>query len=222
MTLLSILLLLLMLHFGVFSSTFDPPHPPKKRRRRQRRRHNLPPLLEIPQYFIDDPFNRQRLDSAYETREDYERDLESLHVANPNKLYKMLHKRYAVTLSGIDQFAQELKRASSQFSAYGRCPRIKCRRQSLIPSQHNGRLHCYCPSCGEAMDLMTGDNDGLTKGLEDAWGSDFAHLFMLIKGPEVFPHLYEENSELNNDYLQDDDDVVVPKIWGFKLFHYEK
>ena len=211
-------LLILICLLSIHGETFKNSHNITRQRKHQS--HKKQPqspshLVPIPSEFVKDAFNRQGLSSNFKSEESYKEHLASLlqttsskNNANcDSKLYQLIHSRYVVTPGGIAQFEKKLIENPTLF---GSCPRLKCKRQQLLPMAKSLR---YCPSCGEALALSDNDNDN---DKNDCFGYDnnFAHLFMMMKGEDVFPHLYRRENWEKKDV------PIVPSVFGFKIYHH--
>jgi casein kinase II subunit beta len=114
-------------------------------------------------------------------------------------LYGLIHARYIMTQRGMQQMLEKYK--SSEF---GRCPRVLCEGQSVLPVgqsdiPHKLTVKVFCPRCKDIY-YPKSSRKAATDGAY--FGTSFPHL-VLQAYPELVP---PESSE-----------VYVPRIYGFRL-----
>jgi len=163
-------------------------------------------LLTIPRDFLLDTFNTLDLPSIINgnsTDNLYQQALDVLTSEEPvpdnisprvqqaaEQLYVLVHKRYALSLRGLDVIHRSLRKRP----LFGRCPRVACQGTYLLPFTPGLR---YCASCA------TSWRHWESKSL-DAWGCSLVPFFCLLHGTSV---------------LQPNETVVDDKmrLFGFRL-----
>ena len=130
-------------------------------------------------------------------------------------LYTMVHARYVSSPRGLDTVRRMFKRNNEVGiePIFGRCSRMCCNGMPLLPigisdSYDIGgkggtkrRARRYCPCCNETFYMWDSKVDGA------AWGTSFAHLFLMAQGSEVF------SATTKNMKIQQ----PTRKIFGFKI-----
>jgi hypothetical protein len=110
-------------------------------------------------------------------------------------LYTMVHARYVSSPRGLDTVHRMFKRNIDVGiePIFGRCCRVHCKGMPLLPVGISDKYDIggkggasrkamrYCPSCDEVFYMWESKVDGA------AWGTSFAHLFLMAQGSEVFP-----------------------------------
>ncbi len=133
-------------------------------------------------------------------------------------LYTMVHARYVTSPRGLDTIRRMFKRNTDVGiePIFGRCSRINCNGMPLLPVGISDNYDIggkggpcrkamrYCPSCNETFYMWDSKVDGA------AWGTSFAHLFLMAQGSEVFPLV------LKSDVVKN---MRQPprKIFGFRI-----
>lgn len=166
--------------------------------------------LRIPRSFITDPVVAASLHSLMDRSAIYEDALRlvselpsSLDESSPEhrrvieELYGALHVRFA-TSTGLADLREMVERG-----AFGTCPRVLCREQTLMPlglddSPGKGAIKGYCPVCGDVYHLSSRYKhvDGA------AFGTSLPHL-LILKYPEMA--------------LGKSKAMYLPRIFGFKV-----
>jgi hypothetical protein len=124
-------------------------------------------------------------------------------------LYILVHARYASSPRGLDtikrMFQQQISNRDNTTPLhnvidkiepiFGRCSRLPCDGMPLLPIGMSDcydiggkggmgrRAMRYCPCCREMFYLWDSKVDGA------AWGTSFAHLFLMVHGSDVFGSL---------------------------------
>ena len=133
-------------------------------------------------------------------------------------LYTMVHARYVSSPRGLDTIRRMFKRNTDVGiePIFGRCCRINCNGMPLLPIGISDKFDIwgkggagrkamrYCPSCNETFYMWESKVDGA------AWGTSFAHLFLMAQGSEVFPLALKSN--VANKIRQ-----PPRKIFGFRI-----
>eukprot|EP01069_Polyplicarium_translucidae_P002821 Polyplicarium_translucidae@DN2143_c0_g1_i3.p1 len=142
---------------------------------------------------------------AYPPEEDDLLDPEFLDVhRDTTDLYGLIHARYILSPRGLAQMREKLQRA-----VFGKCPRVLCDNQCLLPvgvseTLRMNRVRLYCPRCQEVYEppplVSSSQND-----IDGAYfGPSFPHvLLQTYPGfvPLEIPRPYE------------------PRIFGFRIHH---
>lgn len=142
-------------------------------------------------------------------------------------LYILVHARYVTSPRGLDTIKRMFKRNASKMQEngyvsgiepiFGRCSRIGCHGMPLLPIGMSDcydiggkggaarRAMRYCPCCREMFYMWESKVDGA------AWGTSFAHLFLMVQGSEVFGGIFRNHGH--------DGKLQQPKstIYGFPL-----
>jgi len=135
-------------------------------------------------------------------------------------LYTMVHARYVTSPRGLDTIRRMFKRNTEVGieAIFGRCSRINCNGMPLLPLGMSDRYDIgakggagrramrYCPSCGEAFFMWESKIDGA------AWGTSFAHLFLMAHGSEIFPPASKASKNSAEESHQ-----PTQKIFGFRI-----
>ena len=130
-------------------------------------------------------------------------------------LYLLVHARFALSPRGLDAVRRAIQSGSCDL--FGRCPRLNCSGQSLLPcglsdEYGKGKICRYCCACGEVFHEWSCVVDGC------AWGTSFCHLLLLTYGNEIFPHLNTAYNSCGKDSSTRNELIsVVPQIFGFRL-----
>lgn len=115
------------------------------------------------------------------------------------KLYGLIHARYIITVKGLQKMLQKYKSAD-----FGRCPRVYCNRQPLLPvGLHDiPGIDCvklYCPSC-EDLYIPKSSRHSAIDGAY--FGTSFPGMFL-----QAFPETCPKHPTKR----------YVPKVFGFDL-----
>ena len=119
---------------------------------------------------------------------------------NIKDVYGLIHKRFIQTPKGL-----ALMREKYLNGVYGRCPRIMCDKQILLPVGLSedlkfSRVKVYCPICEEVY-----------KSRQK--GSDIDGGYFGVSFPQAFLMAYPDLDPKHHDYQK-----YIPKIYGFKVF----
>ena len=114
-------------------------------------------------------------------------------------LYGLIHARYIATQRGMQQMLEKYKR-----SEFGRCPRVLCEGQSVLPVgqsdiPHKLTVKVFCPRCQDIF-YPKSSRKAATDGAY--FGTSFPHLVL-----QAYPELVPPQSA----------EVYVPRIYGFRL-----
>ena len=99
---------------------------------------------------------------------------------------------------------QTLQREKFQSADFGRCPRLYCGSQMLLPVglsdlPRNYSVNLFCPSCHEIYHPRSGKHSQVDGAY---FGTTFPHLF-LMSHPECIPKKSQQ--------------TYVPRIYGFRI-----
>ena len=170
-------------------------------------------FCEVEEDFIQDDFNLTGLSSqvtyynyALDTILDVEipdgelddRQQELVEVS-AETLYGLIHARYILTSRGMQAMA-----AKYTDGAFGRCPRVYCAGQQVLPVGQSDMPRCstvkvFCPMCWDLYFPRSRNHYTLDGAY---WGTTFPHLF-LHSYPDAVPQRNKEK--------------YVPRIFGFKI-----
>ena len=129
---------------------------------------------------------------------DLEKELQGI-----KEVYGLIHKRFITTSKGL-----ALMREKYLNGAFGRCPRVTCDKQVLIPVGLSedikySKVKVYCPICCEA--YKPGRIKGRSVSLDGAYfGTSFAQIFFM-NYPDLKPKIKKEK-------------IYIPKLYGFRIF----
>eukprot|EP00754_Rhynchopus_humris_P012851 Rhum_TRINITY_DN14308_c12_g1::Rhum_TRINITY_DN14308_c12_g1_i1::g.80844::m.80844/K03115/CSNK2B; casein kinase II subunit beta len=173
-------------------------------------------FVEVDEEYIQDDFNLTGLSSMvpfYEYALDMILDLESpgeedltdeqqhLVESAAETLYGLIHARFILTNKGMKLMEEKYRNV-----AFGRCPRVMCCGQSVLPVGQSDQLReasvkVFCPKCEDIYYPRSGKH----KSLDGAfWGTTFPHLFCLCN-----TSLFVTLAKPTHSY--------VPKIYGFRV-----
>jgi len=153
-------------------------------------------------------------------------------------LYLLVHQRYVLSPRGLDMvrrrfLAGQLRRRHGSSGEnddnsdnvdplFGQCPRLDCGGMPLLPygdsdqimPSNGDREHFlkrYCGKCHEVYYNWESTVDGC------AYGSSFAHLFLLTCGTQVFGKWLQVSDGSRNTHSLQQMGTCVPRIFGFQL-----
>lgn len=113
-------------------------------------------------------------------------------------LYGLIHARYILTARGL-----EAMRAKFMEGQFGRCPRVLCKGQHVLPAGSSDLPRCsivkiFCPMCWDLFfpRARNHDQDGAY------WGTTFPHIFL---------HTYHGLVPARNK------ERYIPRMYGFKI-----
>ncbi len=170
-------------------------------------------FCEIDESFIKDDFNLTGLSSgvtyfnyALDTILDEnipegeldDRQQELIEVS-AETLYGLIHARYILTARGMQaMYAKFID------GAFGRCPRVYCVGQQVLPVGESDMPRCstvriFCPMCWDLYFPRSRNHYSLDGAY---WGTTFPHLFL-----HSYPSLVPQRSK----------EKYVPRIFGFKI-----
>ena len=114
-------------------------------------------------------------------------------------LYGLIHARYIMTQRGMQQMLEKYKQ-----SEFGRCPRVLCEGQSVLPVgqsdiPHKLTVKIFCPRCQDVY-YPKSSRKAATDGAY--FGTSFPHLLL-----QAFPALLPAPST----------ETYHPRIYGFRL-----
>lgn len=170
-------------------------------------------FCEVEEDFIQDDFNLTGLSSqvtyynyALDTILDVDipdgeldnRQQEMVEVS-AETLYGLIHARYILTARGMDNM-----RTKYREGAFGRCPRVFCQGQQVLPVGLSDMPRCstvkiFCPMCWDLYFPRSRSHNTLDGAY---WGTTFPHIF-LNTYPELVPPRNPER--------------YTPRIFGFKI-----
>ena len=116
-------------------------------------------------------------------------------------LYGLIHARYILTARGMQKMFEKY-----QESEFGRCPRVHCHGQNVLPiglsDQHrNYPVNIYCPKCQELYYPRSSKQTELDGAF---FGTTFAHM-LLLSYPELIPCKPTAKEH------------YTPRVYGFKI-----
>jgi casein kinase II subunit beta len=130
--------------------------------------------------------------------EDLEEELQGI-----KEVYGLIHKRFITTSKGL-----ALMREKYLNGVFGRCPRVVCDKQVLIPvglseDLRYSKVKVYCPICCQV--YKPSRHKGRSVSLDGAYfGTSFAQIFFM-NYPDLKPKIKEEKT-------------YIPKLYGFRIF----
>eukprot|EP01064_Diplonema_japonicum_P039585 TRINITY_DN996_c0_g1_i2.p1 TRINITY_DN996_c0_g1~~TRINITY_DN996_c0_g1_i2.p1 ORF type:complete len:263 (+),score=41.25 TRINITY_DN996_c0_g1_i2:147-935(+) len=178
-------------------------------------------FVEVDEDYIQDDFNLTGLSSMvpfYEYALDNILDLVSpgeddltveqqqLVESAAETLYGLIHARFILTMRGMKLMEEKYRNVS-----FGRCPRVMCCGQSVLPVGQSDILReasvkVFCPKCEDIYFPRSAKH----KSLDGAfWGTTFPHLFCICN-----PSLFANVTKPTYSY--------VPKIYGFRIRKQKK
>lgn len=148
-------------------------------------------FTQVVQYIVDE-LDEFVLESMSHAR------LEQLE-SDARKFYGLIHARYIITVKGLQKMREKYKDAD-----FGRCPRVYCNFQPLLPvGLHDvPGIDCvklYCPSC-EDLYIPKSSRHSTIDGAY--FGTSFPGMFL-----QAFPEMVPQHPVKR----------YVPKIFGFEL-----
>lgn len=116
-------------------------------------------------------------------------------------LYGLVHARYILTARGMDSM-----RAKFSDGSFGRCPRVYCKGQHVLPVGLSDIPRCstvkiFCPMCWDLFFPRSRSHNSLDGAY---WGTTFPHIFLHTNYNLVPPRNH---------------DKYIPRIFGFKIHH---
>lgn len=114
-------------------------------------------------------------------------------------LYGLIHARFILTARGMQRMYEKY-----QNMGFGRCPRVDCQSQPVLPVGISDVPRCYpvnvyCPCCQDIFHPKSSRQASLDGAY---FGTTFCHLFLLTN-PELVINRYQE--------------TYVPRIHGFRI-----
>eukprot|EP01060_Flectonema_neradi_P021339 TRINITY_DN2892_c0_g1_i2.p1 TRINITY_DN2892_c0_g1~~TRINITY_DN2892_c0_g1_i2.p1 ORF type:complete len:240 (+),score=39.15 TRINITY_DN2892_c0_g1_i2:47-721(+) len=178
-------------------------------------------FVKVDEEYISDDFNLTGLSSMvsfYEYALDMILDLESpgeedltdeqqqLVETAAETLYGLIHARFILTMRGMKLMEEKFRSV-----AFGRCPRVMCCGQSVLPVGQSDILReasvkVFCPKCEDIYYPCSTRHRSLDGAF---WGTTFPHLFCICN-----PTLFSSVTKPVYSY--------VPKIYGFRVRKQKK
>lgn len=115
-------------------------------------------------------------------------------IQSANKLYGLLHARYICTADG----AEEMRKKYFD-GLYGKCPRVSCGHQNLLPiglsyNIGEGTVKVYCPRCCDVYET--------NQSIDGAYfGPDFPIYFLKANRIKIAPYKKENWIHSENDFF---------------------
>ncbi|OLL25882.1 Casein kinase II subunit beta-2 [Neolecta irregularis DAH-3] len=114
-------------------------------------------------------------------------------------LYGLIHARFIITSRGLSKMLDKFKK-----SDFGRCPRVLCQQQQLLPVglsdlPHSKSVKLWCPKCEDIYTPKSSRHASLDGSY---FGTTFPHMLF-----QVYPAVIPLKPE----------DRYVPRIFGFKV-----
>ena len=119
------------------------------------------------------------------------------------EIYGLIHKRFITTSKGL-----ALMREKYLNGVFGKCPRVVCDKQVLIPiglseDLKYSKVKVYCPICCQV--YKPARHKGRSISLDGAFfGTSFAHIFFM-NYPDLIPKIRDKKE-------------YIPKVYGFRIF----
>ena len=119
------------------------------------------------------------------------------------EIYGLIHKRFITTSKGL-----RLMREKFLNGVFGKCPRVVCDKQVLIPiglseDLKYSKVKVYCPVCCQV--YKPARHKGRSVSLDGAFfGTSFAHIFFM-NYPDLIPKIRNKKE-------------YIPKVYGFRIF----
>eukprot|EP00760_Papus_ankaliazontas_P005268 PhM_4_TR12477/c0_g1_i1/m.22639/K03115/CSNK2B; casein kinase II subunit beta len=189
-------------------------------------------FCEIDEEYIHDDFNLTGLSSVvpfYSHALDLILDLESTPVLSSDQqqmveaaaetLYGLIHARFLLTPRGL-----KLMEEKYRVAAFGRCPRVLCGAQAMLPVGQSDVLRessvkLFCPRCEDIYYPRSSRH----KSLDGAfWGTTFAHLLIMTLQQEGGPNAVlsvPRSTSGGSAYPPAGAPIpkYVPRIFGFRV-----
>jgi len=154
----------------------------------------LPAMVPFYEYALD-----MILDLESPGEEDLTDEQQQMVESAAETLYGLIHARFILTSRGMKLMEEKYKNV-----VFGRCPRVMCSGQPVLPVGQSDILReasvkIFCARCQDIYYPRSSRH----KSLDGAfWGTTFPHLFYL-----TFPDLVVAKSKF----------TYVPKVYGFRL-----
>ena len=160
--------------------------------------------------------------------------------AAARRMYGLIHARFIVTQKGLNAMREKYEQGH-----FGRCPRLACDGQALLPvgvrdgeekeeeeeeekEGHTGGVNVFCPCCRELYRPADPYHQQLNGFY---WGTSFAHLFILAF-PDLCPAPAQKeesmgtgasaSSSSSSSSSRGEKDVYVPRVFGFRVEEEEE
>lgn len=148
-------------------------------------------FTQVVQYVVDD-LDESVLENMSHAR------LEQLE-SDARKFYGLIHARFIITVKGLQKMLAKYKDAD-----FGRCPRMFCNGQSLLPvGLHDvpgvDCVKLYCPACEDLYVPKSARHSTIDGAF---FGTSFPGMFL-----QAFPEVVPQHPKSR----------YVPKIFGFEL-----
>ncbi len=148
--------------------------------------------------------------------------------AAARRMYGLVHARFIITQKGLNAMREKFERGD-----FGRCPRLGCEGQALLPAGMweeeatdkeerggSGVVKVFCPRCQE----LYSPADPYHQQLDGAyWGTSFPHLFLLAF-PDLCPAgvLSEDVRERRQRREKQQEEeggeaAYEPRVFGFRM-----
>ncbi|KAJ2599481.1 casein kinase 2 regulatory subunit, partial [Coemansia sp. RSA 1721] len=171
-------------------------------------------FCEVPEAFIEDEFNLtglsqtvnyyvEALDMILDIEDEnddpqYTDEIEAID-GSAEILYGLIHARYILTRSGMDQMADKYENGE-----FGTCPRYCCDGAFVVPCgrtdvPERDSVKLFCPSCN---DIYAPPSSRYQKIDGAYFGTTFPHMFF-----QTFPTLVPDDPAA----------LYVPRIYGFAI-----
>ncbi|CAO1618650.1 unnamed protein product [Parajaminaea phylloscopi] len=157
-------------------------------------------FCEVDEDYILDRFNLTGLNAEVQhypqaldlvtdaIEEDLDQETRDHIEAQGRLLYGLVHARYIITTRGLQKMLEKYKR-----SDFGRCPRVLCYSQSLLPLglsdlPFQKAVKLYCPRCEDIYSPKSSRHGTIDGAF---FGSSFPHLLFM-----VFPNMLPSKSPM--------------------------
>ncbi|KAJ3180897.1 casein kinase 2 regulatory subunit [Geranomyces variabilis] len=119
-------------------------------------------------------------------------------------LYGLIHARFIITARGLSKMLEKLRNAD-----FGRCPRVNCDNQAVLPLgladvPHTKCVSLWCPRCEDVYTPVSRRHSAIDGA---HFGTTFPHLFMM-----AYPNMMPTKTAKR----------YVPRIFGFRIHEASK
>jgi len=167
-------------------------------------------FCEIDEEYLTDRFNLTGLNAEVQYYQyaldlitdvfdfDCDDDIREQIEKSARHLYGLVHARYIITTRGLGKMLDKYKKCD-----FGRCPRVLCRSQPLLPIglsdlPHTKSVKLYCAKCEDVYSPKSSRHSVIDGAY---FGTSFPHIFF-----QVYPTLIPQKSN----------DRYVPRCFGFR------
>ncbi|KAH8557023.1 casein kinase II, regulatory subunit [Umbelopsis sp. PMI_123] len=174
-------------------------------------------FCEVDEDYILDRFNLTGLNSEVQhysqaldlitdnlVEEEFDEDMRDQVEKSARHLYGLIHARFVITSRGLAKMLDKYKKAE-----FGRCPRVLCHNQPLLPVglsdvPHSKTVKLYCAKCEDIYSPKSSRHAAIDGAY---YGTSFPHMLF-----QVYPNLMPQKST----------ERYIPRIFGFKVHEIAK